>query len=99
MVAHRTIDDLDTPCVLIDIDRASANILRAQAYADAHGKKLRPHIKTHKLPYWAKKQVEAGAVGITRGDKQRGRHDAVGRYAQNLWHGWKTNHDRAKHVF
>lgn len=27
--------------------------------------KLRPHIKTHKLPYWAKKQVAAGAVGIT----------------------------------
>lgn len=64
-MSARTIDDLDTPCVLIDIDRASANILRAQAYADRHGKRLRPHIKTHKLPYWAKKQVEAGAVGIT----------------------------------
>jgi D-serine deaminase-like pyridoxal phosphate-dependent protein len=61
----RTIDDLETPCVLIDIDRASANVLRAQAYADQHGKRLRPHIKTHKLPFWAKKQVEAGAVGIT----------------------------------
>ncbi len=61
----RTIDDLETPCVLIDVDRASANVLRAQAYADAHGKKLVPHIKTHKLPFWAKKQVEAGAVAIT----------------------------------
>lgn len=65
MATARTIDDLDTPCVLIDIDRATANIRRAQAYADRHGKKLRPHIKTHKLPFWAKKQVEAGAVGIT----------------------------------
>jgi D-serine deaminase-like pyridoxal phosphate-dependent protein len=65
MAAARTIDDLETPCVLIDIDRASANVLRAQAYADQHGKRLRPHIKTHKLPYWAKKQVEAGAAGIT----------------------------------
>ncbi|WP_274629492.1 D-TA family PLP-dependent enzyme [Arvimicrobium flavum] len=65
MTADRTIDDLETPCVLVDLDRASANILRAQAYADAHGKKLRPHIKTHKLPFWARKQVEAGAVGIT----------------------------------
>lgn len=65
MPLPRTIDDLETPCVLIDIDRASANLLRAQAYADRHGKKLRPHIKTHKLPCWAKKQVEAGAVGIT----------------------------------
>ena len=61
----RSIDDLDTPAILIDASRAEANIKRAQAHADRHGLKLRPHIKTHKLPYWAKKQVAAGAVGIT----------------------------------
>lgn len=60
-----SIDDLDTPAILIDAARAEANISRAQAHADSHGLKLRPHIKTHKLPYWAKKQVAAGAVGIT----------------------------------
>ncbi|AZO70023.1 MAG: D-TA family PLP-dependent enzyme [Mesorhizobium sp.] len=60
-----SIDDLDTPAILIDAARAEANIKRAQAHADSHGLKLRPHIKTHKLPYWAKKQVAAGAVGIT----------------------------------
>jgi D-serine deaminase-like pyridoxal phosphate-dependent protein len=59
------IDDLDTPAILIDAARAEANIRKAQAHADRHGLKLRPHIKTHKLPYWAKKQVAAGAVGIT----------------------------------
>jgi D-serine deaminase-like pyridoxal phosphate-dependent protein len=61
----RSIDDLDTPAILIDVNRAEANIVRAQAHADRHGLKLRPHIKTHKLPYWAKKQIAAGAVGIT----------------------------------
>lgn len=61
----RSIDDLDTPAILIDAARAEANIARAQAHADRHGLKLRPHIKTHKLPYWARKQVAAGAVGIT----------------------------------
>ncbi|MER8799897.1 D-TA family PLP-dependent enzyme [Mesorhizobium sp. M0998] len=61
----RSIDDLDTPAILIDAGRAEANIARAQAHADSHGLKLRPHIKTHKLPYWAKKQIAAGAVGIT----------------------------------
>jgi D-serine deaminase-like pyridoxal phosphate-dependent protein len=61
----RSIEDLDTPAILIDASRAEANIARAQAHADRHGLKLRPHIKTHKLPYWAKKQVAAGAVGIT----------------------------------
>jgi D-serine deaminase-like pyridoxal phosphate-dependent protein len=61
----KTIDDIDTPAVLIDLDIALANIAKAQAQADAAGVKLRPHIKTHKLPFFAKKQVEAGAVGIT----------------------------------
>ncbi|TPI43864.1 D-TA family PLP-dependent enzyme [Mesorhizobium sp. B3-1-6] len=60
-----SIDDLDTPAILIDAARAEANIKKAQAHADARGLKLRPHIKTHKLPYWAKKQVAAGAIGIT----------------------------------
>ena len=60
-----TIADLDTPCVLIDLDRAETNLKRAQAHADANGYALRPHIKTHKLPRLAKRQVELGAVGIT----------------------------------
>ncbi len=65
MPKPRTIDEIDTPAVVIDIDRAAANIARAQAYADKHGIKLRPHIKTHKLPFWAEKQLQAGATGIT----------------------------------
>ena len=60
-----SIDDLDTPAVILDLDKASANLRRAQAYADSHGLKLRPHIKTHKIPALAHKQVELGAVGIT----------------------------------
>jgi len=57
--------DLDTPAVLIDIDRVTQNLERAQNYADAHGLKLRPHIKTHKLPRFAKQAMDLGAVGIT----------------------------------
>jgi D-serine deaminase-like pyridoxal phosphate-dependent protein len=60
-----SLENLDTPCVLIDVDRVEANLIRAQAYADAHGLKLRPHIKTHKLPRFARRQVELGAVGVT----------------------------------
>jgi D-serine deaminase-like pyridoxal phosphate-dependent protein len=65
MKRPKTIDEIDTPAVLIDLDRAIANIAHAQAHANAHGLKLRPHIKTHKLPFFAKMQQEAGAVGIT----------------------------------
>ena len=60
-----TIDDLETPAVLVDLDRVEANLARAQGYADAHGLALRPHIKTHKIPEFARRQMELGAVGIT----------------------------------
>lgn len=56
---------LDTPAVLVDIDVAKTNIARFQSYADAHGIRVRPHIKTHKLPIMAELQLAAGAVGIT----------------------------------
>ena len=65
MPKPKTIAHIETPAVLIDVDRAEANIARAQAHANGVGVKLRPHIKTHKLPYWAKKQLDAGAAGIT----------------------------------
>lgn len=55
----------DTPAVLIDLDRVETNLSRAQAFADGAGLKLRPHIKTHKLPRFAHRAIELGAVGIT----------------------------------
>jgi D-serine deaminase-like pyridoxal phosphate-dependent protein len=59
------LSEIDTPAVLIDVDRAEANMQRFQAYADRYKLAVRPHIKTHKLPRFAKRQVEIGAVGIT----------------------------------
>ncbi len=59
-----TLDDLDTPALTVDLDAVERNIARMQAYCDEHGLALRSHIKTHKLPFIARKQVEAGAVGI-----------------------------------
>ncbi|MEA3534380.1 D-TA family PLP-dependent enzyme [Rhizobium sp. CC-YZS058] len=59
------LDRLNTPAVVVDLDIARRNIERFQAYADQHGLKVRPHIKTHKLPAIAEMQLAAGAVGIT----------------------------------
>ena len=56
--------ELDTPFIAADIDTVKRNIARMQALANSHGKNLRPHSKTHKLPSVALWQVEAGAVGI-----------------------------------
>ncbi len=59
------VDELDTPCVLIDLDRMERNLTRFQAYCDAEGLRNRPHVKTHKIPEFARLQVELGARGIT----------------------------------
>ena len=59
------IDELDTPCAVVDLDRLEANIARLQTYLSEHGLANRPHIKTHKIPAIAQMQVDAGAVGIT----------------------------------
>lgn len=57
--------DLDTPAVVVDRRLVESNLRRAQDYADRHGLRLRPHIKTHKLALFAKRQIELGAIGIT----------------------------------
>jgi len=59
------IDDLETPVPVIDLDRVERNLAKMQAYCDRHGLKLRPHIKTHKLPMFARQQMALGAAGIT----------------------------------
>jgi D-serine deaminase-like pyridoxal phosphate-dependent protein len=59
-----SLDQVATPMPVIDEDRLAANIARAQAYCDSHGKTFRPHIKTHKIAAVARQQVEAGAVGL-----------------------------------
>ncbi|HSK23091.1 MAG TPA: alanine racemase [Egicoccus sp.] len=58
-------EGLDTPVVVVDLDRVDANIARMQAHLDERGVALRPHAKTHKSPFFATRQLGAGAVGIT----------------------------------
>jgi D-serine deaminase-like pyridoxal phosphate-dependent protein len=59
------IEDLDTPSVLIDLDRTERNIARMAERAKTAGVALRPHGKTHKVPEVARMQLRAGAQGIT----------------------------------
>lgn len=59
------IDDLETPAILIDRHRLSANIRRMQAKAEQNGVALRPHVKTHRSVAIARLQIEAGAGGLT----------------------------------
>ena len=59
-----TLDDLDTPTLTVDLDILENTIRATQSYMDERGIRFRPHIKTHKIPMVAWKQLEAGAVGI-----------------------------------
>jgi D-serine deaminase-like pyridoxal phosphate-dependent protein len=58
------VSDLDTPALLVDLDRMESNIERWQRLADVAGVRLRVHVKTHKVPAIAHKQLAAGACGI-----------------------------------
>ena len=63
-MAISTVSDLETPSVLIDLDKMEQNIAAMQKRCDDLGIHFRPHIKTHKTPDIAQRQLEAGAVGI-----------------------------------
>ncbi len=56
---------METPAVKIDLATVKANIASAQQIFDELGIAFRPHIKTHRIPAFAKKQLAAGACGIT----------------------------------
>ena len=59
-----TLNNIETPTLVIDETVALGNVTKFQAHCDARGLKLRPHIKTHKTLHFAKAQLEAGGVGI-----------------------------------
>ncbi|HET7863445.1 MAG TPA: DSD1 family PLP-dependent enzyme [Burkholderiaceae bacterium] len=55
---------IDTPALVIDADAMDRNIAAMAGFAREHGLKLRPHAKTHKCAALARRQMEAGAVGV-----------------------------------
>ncbi|HSS12953.1 MAG TPA: DSD1 family PLP-dependent enzyme [Rhizomicrobium sp.] len=56
---------LDTPALLLDLDVLEANIANVAQSCRAHGVSWRPHFKGHKTLEIARKQLAAGAIGIT----------------------------------
>jgi D-serine deaminase-like pyridoxal phosphate-dependent protein len=58
-------DAIDTPALLIDLDALERNIAKMAEFFSHFDASLRPHTKTHKTPQIARKQIEAGAIGVT----------------------------------
>lgn len=57
--------DIDTPALLVDLNAMEGNLKKMGEYFAARRCKARPHFKNHKAPVLARKQLDAGAVGIT----------------------------------
>jgi D-serine deaminase-like pyridoxal phosphate-dependent protein len=60
-----SLDSVDTPALLVDDSRLDRNIRLMAQLCQQHGRKLRPHIKTHKTLEIARRQRDSGAVGLT----------------------------------
>ena len=58
---------IDTPALLLDMDKLEANIKDMSQLAASAGVRLRPHVKIHECAAIAKMQIEAGACAIEVG--------------------------------
>jgi D-serine deaminase-like pyridoxal phosphate-dependent protein len=59
------VSEIDTPALVVDLDIMERNLCRVAEYAKGHGLRLRPHTKTHKSPRIGRRQLDAGAAGLT----------------------------------
>jgi D-serine deaminase-like pyridoxal phosphate-dependent protein len=59
--------DLDTPILCVDVAVMERNLDAMADFIAARGKAWRPHMKCHKSPTIALKQMAAGAIGMTCG--------------------------------
>jgi D-serine deaminase-like pyridoxal phosphate-dependent protein len=57
--------ELSTPALLVDLDVFDANVAAMADLVRGTGKTVRPHVKTHRTPELARRQLGPGAVGVT----------------------------------
>ena len=60
----QSVNAIDTPALVVDLDRMERNLQSMAAFAAQHKVLLRPHAKMHKSAELAKMQMAAGAVGV-----------------------------------
>ena len=65
MISIGALDSLPTPVVALDLAQVEANIRAMQTACTQRGVALWPHIKTHKMVEIARRQLAAGAAGLT----------------------------------
>ena len=63
LIGH-SVNAIDTPALVLDLDMMERNLRTMAAFAERHQVVLRPHAKMHKSAELAKLQMAAGAVGV-----------------------------------
>ncbi|OLB99987.1 MAG: hypothetical protein AUI15_07980 [Actinobacteria bacterium 13_2_20CM_2_66_6] len=56
---------ISTPALVVDLDIFEANVAAMESMLRDSGKTLRPHVKTHRTPELAKRQLGGSARGVT----------------------------------
>lgn len=59
------LSEIDTPALLVDLDAMERNLAKMAGFFSAGSTRLRPHYKNHKCPVLARRQIDAGAIGLT----------------------------------
>ena len=59
------VEEIETPALLVDLAAMESNLLCMAKFFANRKCKVRPHFKNHKVPAFARKQLDSGAVGIT----------------------------------
>ncbi len=60
----KSVNAIDTPALVVDLDRMERNLQTMAAFAAEHKILLRPHAKMHKSAELAKLQMASGAIGV-----------------------------------
>jgi D-serine deaminase-like pyridoxal phosphate-dependent protein len=58
-------EDLPTPCMVVELDALERNLRTMADHCKTTGIQLRGHVKVHKSPDIAQRQVKLGSIGVT----------------------------------
>lgn len=60
-----TLETIPTPALVLDLDTLEANVKAMEAMAGPTGTRIRPHVKTHRTPEIARRQLGGHVRGLT----------------------------------
>ena len=67
----KSVDELETPALLLDLDKFQWNVNRMFEFANKAKVSVRPHAKTFKAAAICNKLLEAGAIGVMTQNRGR----------------------------